>query len=928
MSGVIVPDNDPAAIESGSYWNGIEQTGSPIIVTFSFPTSLPSYDTNATLEANGFGPTTGGSFSAFTLAEQTETIAALNEWAAMSGLIFVEVTPGQGDINFTNVDFNTAPGDTAFAGVGFNPFGAHDFSTNPYFSSDLDIAGDVFMNSRDQNADGTVNMGTLLHEIGHAIGLKHPDQTEFGASGVDHDQILDPMHDAASLTIMSETADTGVDADSLKSLDTLAAQAIYGSAAGEVIASTSTIVTGSDSVSSWSWNPITQILTQTALHTNETVHGTSVNDIINGLAGDTLIALDGTDMLIGAGGGDTLIGGPGIDTLIGGPGGNTFVVNSTVTTVDDHLNPGGADTVYATVDFTLPANTNSLIISGPDGLTATGNSQHDFLHDEGSLNSTLTSGTGGADLFGGSGADTLIGEPGGTNNFHIFNPATTIIDNNTAPGDEVFTNINLTLPANVTAGAIFAAGTTLTANNLADSLFGNPNLGTTLIGGSGNDEIVGEAGHDTIVAGTGIDSIFDTEGNNTFVFKTLANAPTGPSPTAISGFNSGSDKIDLSGIASSTGQALSFSTATSFSDMAGQVIAVNSGGNTLVEGDTTGAGVADFEILLYADPTTPVLTASDFILGSAPICFLHGTHILTPTGEVLVENLKIGDFVVTRFRGIQPIKWIGRQSYDSRFIAKNRAHIPVHLQAGALADHMPARDLYISPGHSMLVGDQLVLARSLVNGVTIRQDDCQDEIHYFQIELETHDCVIAEGAWSETFADGPGLREQFHNAAEFAELYPDHPPPSEVSLCAPRPEKGPKLDAALRPVVTRTAAMVKQGPLQGYIDRIEAPWTIEGWAQDTDNPELPVVLEILLDEQMIGTTLACDHRQDLQDAGIGQGRCAFFLTSPIRLRTEMLSKLRIRRAVDLAEIQMSPECRANIEEMQQAKTAPALRRVA
>ena len=45
MSGtVVVPNTDPAAIESGNSWNGLDTAGAPVIVTFSFPTSLPAYD--------------------------------------------------------------------------------------------------------------------------------------------------------------------------------------------------------------------------------------------------------------------------------------------------------------------------------------------------------------------------------------------------------------------------------------------------------------------------------------------------------------------------------------------------------------------------------------------------------------------------------------------------------------------------------------------------------------------------------------------------------------------------------------------------------------------------------------------------------------------------------------------------------------------
>jgi Hint domain len=294
------------------------------------------------------------------------------------------------------------------------------------------------------------------------------------------------------------------------------------------------------------------------------------------------------------------------------------------------------------------------------------------------------------------------------------------------------------------------------------------------------------------------------------------------------------------------------------------------------------------------------------------LCYLRGTHILTPTGEAFVEDLKIGDSVITRFGGIQPIKWIGRQTYDARFAKDNREHLPVCIRAGALGACLPARDLYVSPGHSMLLDGKLVLATSLVNGLTITQDWSPAIIDYFQIELETHDCVIAEGTWSETYADGPGQRDCFHNAAEFAALYPNHAPPSELTLCAPRPERGPKLAAALRDVVARASTSLRPGPLRGAIDTASAPFTIICWAQDTNHPHLPVALEVLLGDTVIATVLACDYRPDLDQAGIAHGRAAAFITTPVRLHPEQLKTLRIRRASDHAELLMSPECHAGV----------------
>ena len=86
-------------------------------------------------------------------------MAALGQWAAASGLVFVEVAPGQGDINFQNVDFNTTSYGGA-GGVAFYPFGLVNSYSYPGYSTDLTASGDVFMNTQDQSPiDGTVSPG-------------------------------------------------------------------------------------------------------------------------------------------------------------------------------------------------------------------------------------------------------------------------------------------------------------------------------------------------------------------------------------------------------------------------------------------------------------------------------------------------------------------------------------------------------------------------------------------------------------------------------------------------------------------------------------------------------------------------------------------------------------------------------------------------
>jgi hypothetical protein len=299
-----------------------------------------------------------------------------------------------------------------------------------------------------------------------------------------------------------------------------------------------------------------------------------------------------------------------------------------------------------------------------------------------------------------------------------------------------------------------------------------------------------------------------------------------------------------------------------------------------------------------------------YFTANETLCYLRGTCILTPAGEVPVESLRIGDLVVTRNGGFRAVKWIGRQNYDARFVARDPAKLPVRIRAGALGEGLPARDLTVSPGHSMLVDGTLLLASTLVNGVTITHEfrEGQTHIDYFQPELDGHDCILAEGAWSETFADGPGLRDAYHNAGEFWALYPEYRTPDEIVLCAPRPERGAALDAALRPLVARASAGLVPGHLHGSIDRVSGR-EIDGWAFDAAHPFMPVLVEVVLAGEVIHTALACDFRQDLRDAGFGLGRCAFFVVLPHALPSELLHTLQVRRACDGAALPMSEACR-------------------
>ena len=149
-------------------------------------------------------------------------------------------------------------------------------------------------------------------------------------------------------------------------------------------------------------------------------------------------------------------------------------------------------------------------------------------------------------------------------------------------------------------------------------------------------------------------------------------------------------------------------------------------------------------------------------------CYCRGTLIGAEGGEIAVEDLAIGDRVMTQ-SGPRAIKWIGRRSYTGRFVMGRKDILPICFKVGSLDDNVPSRDLWISPHHAMFLEGVLIEANDLVNGVSVVQAESVNEVEYFHIELETHDVIFAEGAPSESFVDD-GSRAMFHNAHLYRDM--------------------------------------------------------------------------------------------------------------------------------------------------------------
>ena len=152
---------------------------------------------------------------------------------------------------------------------------------------------------------------------------------------------------------------------------------------------------------------------------------------------------------------------------------------------------------------------------------------------------------------------------------------------------------------------------------------------------------------------------------------------------------------------------------------------------------------------------------------------LQGTRVLTSRGTEPVENLSIGDNVVTSRGEAKPIKWIGRRRFTQGPSSRwpDNVH-PIRVARSALADNVPHADLYLSPMHALFIDGVLIPVKDLVNGTSISRsvpEGIQD-IEYFHIELETHEVILAEGAPVETLLVTDG-RENFTNFVEYERLY-------------------------------------------------------------------------------------------------------------------------------------------------------------
>jgi hypothetical protein len=186
---------------------------------------------------------------------------------------------------------------------------------------------------------------------------------------------------------------------------------------------------------------------------------------------------------------------------------------------------------------------------------------------------------------------------------------------------------------------------------------------------------------------------------------------------------------------------------------------------------------------------------------SVTLCLAPGTLIRTPSGNRLVEELQIGDLVLTP-DGPLPLKFMGIFTRHVN-ILKASGRMPIRIQAGVFGHNLPSADIYCTPSHAFTLGDCLVEAQALLNGQSIYQleelseydqrhqvEQCSpsaeqkevavavamaDSFTYYSLEFEQHVLVWANDLLTEsylpTYRDGELTRVAWNNYDHYLRLY-------------------------------------------------------------------------------------------------------------------------------------------------------------
>jgi hypothetical protein len=444
------------------------------------------------------------------------------------------------------------------------------------------------------------------------------------------------------------------------------------------------------------------------------------------------------------------------------------------------------------------------------------------------VNGTNTDGVAGFDTFNGLGSSTDDDDLIGSILFDIPGPASRIefdfVDNS---GSLAITDIYFDDQSTSGSG-----GDDLLEGGSGDDIIDGGDGDDTLDGGADNDLLLGSTGSDTIVGGFGGDTLsyWDEDGARTISDEVIAvsvdNSGDGSVTKNVSG---GTDTTqDIETFVADEGQSgtnidqitlldvvTDRSTITGLDDNSVGMFTPSNGSSLINFG---GPGQPTLSELLASHNNGSISITSGDETGTignvsfenfetinlGVVCFARGTRITTQTGEAAIEDITVGDKVLTMDNGYQLVRWIGSRKLDSIDFTMNPKLRPVHISAGVLGQDMPRIDLTVSPQHRVLVRsviaerifdtlEVLIPAIKLVELDGIYQDKESTGVQYFHMLFENHEIVFSNGAATESLFAGPEALKSLSGKAreEITTLFPEITAPNYVPSAARHiPPKG------------------------------------------------------------------------------------------------------------------------------------------
>ena len=551
---------------------------------------------------------------------------------------------------------------------------------------------------------------------------------------------------------------------------------------------------------------------------NDTIYGDGGDDSLSGGAdNDSLSGGSGDDRIEGGTGHDTIAGGTGNDAMSGGDDADLFVMEDDFGTDKIAGGEGGKD--YDVVTFDALSNGVSVTYTGAEAGTATeGPNSVSFIEieklvltnssdyvdagiggvavDTGAGDDTIKVGDGAYDIDAGTGDDRIMREAGttaddansvidagdgidtyvagsGLGADHTVDLAASRLDHAGNDRGDLLNFENVALENSAASVKGDSKDNTITARGTQDNSLSGGDGDDSIDGGGGNDNLHGDAGRDTLIGGDGNDTLdggqdddqlTGGDGDDVFVYSgghdTITDFNAGNTGPLDDNDTTNNDFIDLSGYYDKI-----FDLRADYED------------NGIL--DQSNFETTDYTYnSKFEDGSLKFIgvQAQHFTYdNTGVVCFGKGTAIRTPRGDVLVEDLRVGDLVTTMDNGPQKIRWINTRSYDARQMQKGSHLHPVLIKRGTFGAE---RDLLVSQQHGVLVGqsgDSFARAKHLADAAKgVRIAKGKKSVTYVHLMFDDHQVIFAENVPSESFYPGPMALDQMskpHRAA-FSKVLP------------------------------------------------------------------------------------------------------------------------------------------------------------